>query len=219
MANLQQDDICLDFFSGSATTAHAVMHMNATDNGKRKFIMVQLPEEVPVDSEAFKAGYKNICEIAKERIRRAGAAIKKEMGELTCTVDTGFRVLKLDSSNMEDTFYKSQEYTQASLFEDNIKSDRTSEDLLFQAMLETGALLSETIEVSEFNNKQIFNVANGYLIACFDQDLDLDTITYISKLNPVYFLCRDASLLSDSVADNIDQVFKAYSPDTICKVL
>ena len=214
-----KDDLIIDFFSGSATTAHAVMKLNATDNGKRKFIMVQLPEEVPVDSEAFKAGYKNICEIAKERIRRAGAAIKKEMGELTCTVDTGFRVLKLDSSNMEDTFYKSQEYTQASLFEDNIKSDRTSEDLLFQAMLETGALLSETIEVSEFNNKQIFNVANGYLIACFDQDLDLDTITYISKLNPVYFLCRDASLLSDSVADNIDQVFKAYSPDTICKVL
>ena len=214
-----KDDLIIDFFSGSATTAHAVMKLNATDNGKRKFIMVQLPEEVPVDSEAFKAGYKNICEIAKERIRRAGAAIKKEMGELTCTVDTGFRVLKLDSSNMEDTFYKSQEYTQASLFEDNIKSDRTSEDLLFQAMLETGALLSETIEVSEFNNKQIFNVANGYLIACFDQDLDLDTITYISKLNPVYFLCRDASLLSDSVADNIDQVFKAYSSDTICKVL
>ena len=214
-----KDDLIIDFFSGSATTAHAVMKLNASDNGKRKFIMVQLPEEVPVDSEAFKAGYKNICEIGKERIRRAGAAIKKEMGELTCTVDTGFRVLKLDSSNMEDTFYKSQEYTQASLFEDNIKSDRTSEDLLFQAILETGALLSETIEVSEFNNKQIFNVANGYLIACFDQDLDLDTITYISKLNPVYFLCRDASLLSDSVADNIDQVFKAYSSDTICKVL
>lgn len=213
------EGIVLDFFSGSATTAHAVMHMNATDNGKRKFIMVQLPEEVPVDSEAYKAGYKNICEIGKERIRRAGTAIKKEMGELTCTVDTGFRVLKLDSSNMQDTFYYPQEYSQASLFDDNIKLDRSSEDLLFQSMLETGTLLSESIELTTFNDKHIFNVSEGYVLACFDPNLDIATLQHIAKLQPVYFICRDASLSSDAVADNIEQVFKAYSPDTICKVL
>ena len=213
------EGIVLDFFSGSATTAHAVMKLNASDNGKRKFIMVQLPEDLPVDSAAFKAGYKNICEIGKERIRRAGAAIKEEMGALVCSVDTGFRVLKLDSSNMQDTFYSPQEYSQASLLDDNIKPDRSSEDLLFQSMLETGALLSESIEVSTFNDKQIFNIAEGYLLACFDHDLDIDTITYIAKINPVYFICRDASLCRDAVADNIEQVFKAYSPDTICKVL
>ena len=216
---VNNDDIVLDFFSGSATTAHAVMKLNASDNGKRKFIMVQLPEDLPVDSAAFKAGYKNICEIGKERIRRAGAAIKEEMGALVCSVDTGFRVLKLDSSNMQDTFYSPQEYSQASLLDDNIKPDRSSEDLLFQSMLETGALLSESIEVSTFNDKQIFNIAEGYLLACFDHDLDIDTITYIAKINPVYFICRDASLCRDAVADNIEQVFKAYSPDTICKVL
>ena len=214
-----KDDLILDFFSGSATTAHAVMKLNASDNGKRKFIMVQLPEEVPVDSEAYKAGYRNICEIGKERIRRAGAAIKKEMGELTCTVDTGFRVLKLDSSNMQDTFYYPQEYSQASLFDDNIKLDRSSEDLLFQSMLETGALLSESIELTTFNDKHIFNVSEGYVLACFDPNLDIATLQHIAKLQPVYFICRDASLSSDAVADNIEQVFKAYSPDTICKVL
>ena len=213
------EGIVLDFFSGSATTAQAVMELNASDNGKRNFIVVQLPEEVPVDSEAFKAGYNNICEIGKERIRRVGAAIKEKIGTLTCTVDTGFRVLKLDSSNMQDTFYSPQEYSQASLLDDNIKPDRSSEDLLFQSMLETGALLSESIELSTFNDKQIFNIAEGYLLACFDHDLDLDTITHIAKLNPIYFICRDASLCSDAVADNIEQVFKAYSPDTICKVI
>ena len=214
-----REGIVLDFFSGSATTAQAVMELNAEDQGQRQFIMVQLPEKIAVDSEAFAAGYQNICEIGKERIRRVGEALNKEHGSLMGNLDTGFRVLKLDSSNMEDTFYKSQEYTQASLFEDNIKSDRTSEDLLFQAMLETGALLYENIEILQLNKLQVFNVAQGYLLACFDKHLDLDSLTQIAKHKPLYFICRDASLTSDAIADNIDQVFKAYSPDTICKVL
>ena len=214
-----REGIVLDFFSGSATTAQAVMELNAEDQGQRQFIMVQLPEKIAADSEAFAAGYQNICEIGKERIRRVGEALNKEHGSLMGNLDTGFRVLKLDSSNMEDTFYKSQEYTQASLFEDNIKSDRTSEDLLFQAMLETGALLYENIEILQLNKLQVFNVAQGYLLACFDKHLDLDSLTQIAKHKPLYFICRDASLTSDAIADNIDQVFKAYSPDTICKVL
>ena len=214
-----REGIVLDFFSGSATTAQAVMELNAEDQGQRQFIMVQLPEKIAADSEAFAAGYQNICEIGKERIRRVGEALNKEHGSLMGNLDTGFRVLKLDSSNMEDTFYKSQEYTQASLFEDNIKSDRTSEDLLFQAMLETGALLYESIEILQLNKLQVFNVAQGYLLACFDEHLDIDSLTQIAKHKPLYFICRDASLHSDAVADNIDQVFKAYSPDTICKVL
>ena len=214
-----REGIVLDFFSGSATTAQAVMELNAEDQGQRQFIMVQLPEKIAADSEAFAAGYHNICEIGKERIRRVGEALNKEHGSLMGNLDTGFRVLKLDSSNMEDTFYKSQEYTQASLFEDNIKSDRTSEDLLFQAMLETGALLYENIEILQLNKLQVFNVAQGYLLACFDKHLDLDSLTQIAKHKPLYFICRDASLTSDAIADNIDQVFKAYSPDTICKVL
>ena len=206
-----REGIVLDFFSGSATTAQAVMELNAEDQGQRQFIMIQLPEKIAADSEAFAAGYHNICEIGKERIRRVGEALNKEHGSLMGNLDTGFRVLKLDSSNMEDTFYKSQEYTQASLFEDNIKSDRTSEDLLFQAMLETGALLYESIEILQLNKLQVFNVAQGYLLACFDKHLDLDSLTQIAKHKPLYFICRDASLTSDAIADNIDQVFKAYT--------
>lgn len=214
-------DIILDFFSGSATTAHAVMQLNAEDGGNRKFIMVQLPEETDEKSEAYKAGYKNICEIGKERIRRAGAKIKDENGLSAQNLDTGFRVLKLDSSNMKDIYYNPADYD-ATLFdtlEDNIKEDRTPEDLLFQVMLDLGILLSSKIEESIIAGKKVFNVADNFLIACFDENVTEETITAIAKKQPYYFVMRDSSMASDSVATNFDQIFATYSPDTVRKVL
>lgn len=211
----------LDFFSGSATTAHAVMQLNAEDGGSRKFIMVQLPELTDEKSEAYKAGYKNICEIGKERIRRAGAKIKEDSPLTTQNLDTGFRVLKCDSSNMKDVYYNPADYT-ASLFdtlEDNIKDDRTSEDLLFQVMLDLGVLLSSKIEETVISGKKVFNVADNYLIACFDKDVTDETITEIAKKKPYYFVMRDNSMANDSVATNFDQIFATYSPDTVRKVL
>lgn len=215
------EDIILDFFSGSATTAHAVMQLNAEDGGKRKFIMVQLPEETDEKSEAYKAGYKNICEIGKERIRRAGAKIKEENPLETMDLDVGFRVLKCDTTNMKKVYYHPDEYS-ANLFdmlEDNIKEDRTPEDLLFQVMLDLGVLLSSKIEQSEIVGKKVFNVADNFLIACFDADVTEETITAIAKQKPYYFVMRDSSLASDSVAANFDQIFATYSPDTVRKVL
>ena len=255
----EKDSIVLDFFSGSATTAHAVMHLNAEDGGHRKFIMVQLPEATDEKSEAYKAGYKTICEIGKERIRRAGAKINKENERLkdvpllkddkdiqlfnsiaqnghdavertksafercdvSYSLDTGFRVLKCDTSNMKEVYYNPAEY-EASLFsslEDNIKEDRTPEDLLFQVMLDLGVLLSSKIAKTTIADKKVFNVEDNYLIACFDSDVTEETIKAIAKQKPYYFVMRDSSMANDSVATNFDQIFATYSPDTVRKVL
>ncbi|MGN0887564.1 MAG: site-specific DNA-methyltransferase [Kiritimatiellia bacterium] len=274
LVNMGPDDIVLDFFSGSATTAHAVMQLNAEDGGHRKFIMVQLPEKTDEKSEAYKAGYKNICEIGKERIRRAGEKIVAELkakqakeaapslfsttehterltpsqntqkgtsNSSVCSVsaeggfcdfsgqktparnlpDIGFRVLKCDTSNMKEVYYNPAAY-EASLFsslEDNIKEDRTPEDLLFQVMLDLGVLLSSKIEETTIAGKKVFNVADNYLIACFDSNVAEETIKAIAQQKPYYFVMRDSSLASDSVATNFDQIFSTYSPDTIRKVL
>ncbi len=275
----EKNNLVLDFFSGSATTAHAVMQMNAEDGGHRKFIMVQLPEVTDEKSEAYKAGYKNICEIGKERIRRAGKKIKEELKEKVVTkggrialrrpksentiyddisdnpdiiddpiivkkedtwrtardkheyneliknLDAGFRVLKCDTSNIKKVDYTPAEY-EASLFsslEDNIKEDRTPEDLLFQVMLDLGILLSSKIQVRSekvgMRSYSYFDVEDGYLIACFDKNIDEEVITAIAKQKPYYFVMRDSSMANDSVATNFDQIFATYSPDTVRKVL
>ena len=214
-----RNSIILDFFSGSATTAHAVMQLNAEDGGKRKFIMVQLPEKTDEKSEAYKAGYKNICEIGKERIRRAGKKIKEESPLTTQDLDTGFRVLKLDSSNMMDVYYTPAVFNEGDLFEDNIKPDRTEEDLLFQAMIELGIPLSAKIEQQQIAGKTVWNVSDGYLMACFDEDVNETTITEIARRQPYYFVMRDKSLASDNVADNFEQIFCHYSKDTIRRIL
>lgn len=212
-------DTILDFFSGSATTAHAVMQLNAENGGNRKFIMVQLPEKTDEKSEAYKAGYKNICEIGKERIRRSAKKIAKENPETK--FDGGFRVLKCDSSNMKDVYYTPDEY-ELSLFsnlEDNIKDDRSSEDLLFQVMLDLGVLLSSKIEETIIAGKRVLNVEDNYLIACFDENVTEEVIIEIAKQKPYYFIMRDSSMATDSVATNFEQIFAAYSPDTVRKVL
>ena len=262
--NTNKDIIVLDFFSGSATTAHAVMQLNAEDGGHRKFIMVQLPEKTDEKSEAYKAGYKNICEIGKERIRRAGIKIKENLEQsgtdirylhkelksapiknicgfdvpvvparwssvdeteenkkMAESLDVGFRVLKCESSNMKDVYYNPAEY-EPSLFsslEDNIKEDRTPEDLLFQVMLDLGVLLSSKIEETTIAGKKVFNVEDNYLIACFDDNVTEEVITEIAKQKPYYFVMRDSSMANDSVATNFDQIFATYSPDTVRKVL
>ena len=211
--------IILDFFSGSATTAHAVMQLNAEDGGQRKYIMVQLPEETEKKSEAYKAGYKNICEIGKERIRRAAKKIAEENPEVK--FDGGFRVLKCDESNMKEVYYNPAKY-EPSLFsklEDNIKADRTPEDLLFQVMLDLGVLLSSKIVETTIAGKQVFNVEDNYLIACFDDKVTEDVITEIAKQKPYYFVMRDSSMANDSVATNFEQIFATYSPETVRKVL
>lgn len=221
IANTPKDSLVLDFFSGSATTAHAVMQLNAEDGGNRKFIMVQLPEKTDEKSEAYKAGYKNICEIGKERIRRAGKKIKEENKNKVGIdrLDTGFRVLKLDSSNMEDVYYTPQEFTMQSLFNENVKVDRTGEDLLFQVMLDLGIELSAKIETRPIAGKTVYLVDENYLIACFDREVTEATITEIAKLHPVYFVMRDASAANDNVIDNFDQLFEAYSKNTVRKIL
>lgn len=219
IANTESDAIILDFFSGSATTAHAVMQLNAEDGGHRKFIMVQLPEVTDEKSEAYKAGYKNICEIGKERIRRAAKKIAEENPD--AKFDGGFRVLKCDTSNMKDVYYRPDEY-ELSLFEsltDNIKADRTPEDLLFQVMLDLGVLLSSKIEETVIAGKKVFQVEDNFLIACFDADVTNETIKAIAQKQPYYFVMRDSSMANDSVATNFEQIFATYSPDTVRKVL
>lgn len=221
MLDLKDDDVLLDFFSGSATTAHAVIKYNCETSKHCKFIMVQLPEKCDEKSEAYKAGYKTICEIGKERIRRAGTKIKEEAGLAAQNLDTGFRVLKCDTSNMKDVYYNPAEYevNMFSRLEDNIKEDRTPEDLLFQVMLDLGVLLSSKIEETTIAGKKVFNVEDNYLIACFDSDVSEETIKAIAKQKPYYFVMRDSSMASDSVATNFDQIFATYSPDTVRKVL
>lgn len=218
----KKDCTILDFFSGSATTAHAVMKLNAEDGGHRKFIMVQLPEKTDEKSEAYKAGYKNICEIGKERIRRAGRKIKEDAGlTAPADLDIGFRCLRLDESNMKPVYYTPDEVGQQDMFSlvDNVKSDRTPEDLLFQVMLDLGVLLSSPIEVKEIAGKKVFNVADGFLLACFDHDVTDETVKAIAQMKPYYAVFRDSSMANDSVATNFEQIFEAYSPDTVRKVL
>lgn len=210
----------MDFFSGSATTAHAVMQLNAEDGGNRKFIMVQLPEKCDEKSEAYKAGYRTICDIGKERIRRAGKKIKEENPSAN-GLDVGFRVLKLDSSNMKDVYYKPEDYSQGFLesLEDNIKADRTPLDLLFQVMLDLGKPLSAKIEEREIAGKHVFVVDDNDLVACFDSNVTEDVVKTIAQLKPLYAVFRDSGLSSDSVGANFDQIFATYSPNTTRKVL
>ena len=221
------DSIILDFFSGSATTAHAVMKLNAEDGGNRKYIMVQLPEVTEEKSEAYKAGYKNICEIGKERIRRAGKKVKKEAGLHAQSLDVGFRVLKLDSANEKEVKRTPSEVpVEQGLFDamlddmvENIKEDRTPEDLLFQVLPMCNLPLSCKIETKEIDSKCVFVVEDGYLVACFDENINEEVITAIAKMKPYYFVMRDSSLATDNVADNFDQIFNAYSKDTINRIL
>ena len=220
------DSLILDFFSGSATTAHAVMQLNAEDGGNRKFIMVQLPEKIDEKSEAYKAGYKNICEIGKERIRRAGKKIKEDNANKTGIerLDTGFRVLKLDTSNMADVYYTPadtpiQTTLNFDALVDNIREGRTAEDLLFQVLPECNLPLSSKIETREIHGKKVFVVEDGYLMACFDKDINESVITAIAKEKPYYFVMCDRSIASDSVADNFDQIFNAYSKETVRRIL
>lgn len=213
MADVDDDDIILDFFSGSATTAHAVMKLNAEDGGKRRFIMVQLPEITDEKSEARKAGYETICQIGEERIRRAGKKIKEEVGLQGQDLDIGFRVLKLDSSNMEDVFYTPDKFEPSLLdsLVDNIKTDRSGEDLLFQVMLDLGIELSAKIERKEIAGKEVFSVDDDYLLACFDTDVNETTIEEMAKLLPTHLVIRDASAANDNVLDNFDQIIESYS--------
>ena len=222
MVSTKNEDIVLDFFSGSATTAHAVMQLNAEDGGKRKFIMVQLPEATDEKSEAYKAGYKNICEIGKERIRRAGKILKEESPLTTQDLDTGFRVLKLDSSNMQDVYYTPAEFNEQKLFDDNIKPDRLGndgEDLLFQTMIELGIELSAKIEKRNIAGKTVWSVSDGYLMACFDEEVNETTITEIARQHPYYYVMRDSSLANDQVADNFEQIWEEYSKDTVRRIM
>ena len=214
----KKDIQVLDFFSGSATTAHAVMQLNAEDGGHRKCILVQLPEKTDEKSEAYKAGYKTICDIGKERIRRAGKKIKEETG---ADIDYGFRCFKVDSSNMKDVYYSPAELGQIEMDQltDNIKEDRTPEDLLIQVMLDLGILLSSKVEQTEIAGKKVFSVADGYLIACFDKNVTNEVVTAIAKRHPFYAVFRDSSMANDSVATNFEQIFETYSPQTVRKVL
>ena len=239
-----KDSIILDFFSGSATTAHAVMQLNAEDGAHRKFILVQLPEVTDEKSEARKAGFKTICDIGEERIRRAGKKILEErnvgvtppqhphqggqrsldlpnMTHETSTLDIGFRVFRVDSSNMKDVYYRPNDFKQGQMemFADNIKEDRTSEDLLFQVMLDLGVLLSSKIEETTIDGKKVFSVADDYLIACFDKDVTDETVKAIAQKKPFYAVFRDAGIASDSVMTNFEQIFETYSPKTQRKVL
>ena len=212
------ESIVMDFFSGSAVTAHAVMQLNTEDGGNRKFIMVQLPEQCDAKSEAYKAGYKTVCEIGEERIRRAGRKIKEETA---AKIDYGFRVFKVDSTNMQAVYYRPDEYQQDQLdmFAENIKPDRTPEDLLFQVMLDLGVPLSSGIEEISIADKKVFSVADGYLLACFDKNVTEEVVTAIAKREPFYAVLRDSGMENDSVAANFEQIFKTYSPRTERKVL
>jgi len=226
-----KDSIILDFFSGSATTAHAVMQLNAEDGGKRKYIMVQLPELTDEKSEAYKAGYKNICEIGKERIRRAANKIKEEkpkkaekeelFANVEDTQDYGFRVYRLDSSNMKDVYYRPQDYKQETLnmFADNIKPDRTADDLLAQVMLDWGLPLSYKIDRTNINGKQVFRVAQDSLLACFDTGIDEAFIKAIAKEKPLRVVFRDSGFADDTAKINVQQLLKQLSPETEMKVI
>ena len=210
MANLNDEDICLDFFSGSATTAHAVMQLNAEDGGKRKFIMVQLPEETAEDSEAYKAGYKNICEIGKERIRRAGKKIKEESPLTTKDLDTGFRVFRVDDSNMKEVYYAPKEYNQGNLdlYLDDVKADRTDLDLLFGCMLDWGVQLSLPMKQEKVGDCIIYTVNDGDLVACFSKEITKDVVKAIADKSPLKVIFRDSCFAQDDAKINIYESFK-----------
>lgn len=233
-----ENDIVLDFFSGSATTAHALFLANVNQQKCRHFILVQIAEEIDPQKSTSEKSKKvaksaielldsihaphNICEIGKERIRRAGRKIKEDAGlTAPADLDIGFRCLRLDSSNMENVYYTPEETQQQDLFSlvDNVKPDRTPEDLLFQVMLDLGVLLSSPIETTEIAGKKVFNVANGFLLACFDHEVTDETVKAIAQMKPYYAVFRDSSMANDSVATNFDQIFETYSPDTVRKVL
>lgn len=216
-----KNSIILDFFSGSATTAHAVMQLNAEDGGNRKFIMVQLPEKTDEKSEAHKAGYKNICEIGKERIRRAGAKIREENPMTTESLDIGFRVLKLSDSNMQDVYYAPAETSQAMLagFESNIKEDRTDLDLLFGCLLDWGLPLSMPYSSEQIDGVTVHTYNGGDLIACFDKNIPESTIKTIAKRQPLRAVFRDSSFADSPSKINVGEIFKMLSPDTRVKVI
>ncbi len=236
---IEKDDYILDFFSGSGSSAEAAMRINSKHSELcAKFILVQIPENIDKILETAKDKAKKtaknaiafldsigkphtICEIGKERIRRAGKKIKEETPLTTQDLDTGFRVLKLDSTNMENIYYSPKDISQADLFTqvDNVKSDRTGEDLLFQVMLELGATLDSKIESTTVDGKTIYNVAEGYLVACFDMDVTDEVVTAIAKMQPAYAVLRDTSMKNDATATNFEQIFKTYSPDTVTKIL
>lgn len=216
--NNDKEAIILDFFSGSATTAHAVMKLNAEDGGQRKYIMVQLPEKTDETSEAYKAGFKNICEIGKERIRRAAKKIKEETG---ADIDYGFRVFRVDSSNMKDVYYTPDKLKQGDLFDlvSNIKEDRTGEDLLIQVMLELGLQLSLPMETKQLEGKRVHYVAGNSLIACFDDNVPESVIKQIAADQPLRVVFRDSSFADDSARINVEELFKMLSPGTEIQVL
>ena len=235
---VEDGDIVMDFFSGSASTAECIMNLNEKKHSNIHYILVQIPESIDkvlltAKDKAKKTAQNaikfldsigkphTICEIGKERIRRAGKKIKADSPLTTQDLDTGFRVLKLDSSNMEDIYYTPKDISQANLFSlvDNVKSDRTAEDLLFQVMLELGATLDSKIETEVVAGKTIYNVADGYLVACFDKDVTDEVVTTIAKMHPLYAVLRDTSMANDSTATNFEQLFKTYSPDTVTKIL
>ena len=217
-AGVKKDSIVLDFFSGSAATAHALMARNAEDGGLRKFIMVQLPERTDESGTAYRAGYATICDIGEERIRRAAKKIKEETN---ADIDYGFRVFKVDSSNMKDVYYRPQDLKQEEIafLADNIKEDRTPEDLLFQVMLDLGVLLSSKIEEKNIAGKTVFTVEDGYLIACFDKDVTEEVVTAIAKEKPFYAVFRDSGMATDALMANFEQIFETHSPQTVRKVL
>ena len=214
-----KDDVILDFFSGSATTAHAVIKKNSQDGGSRRFIMVQLPETCTEDSEAFKAGYQTIADISKERIRRAGKKISADL--VNGSVDTGFRVLKIDTSNMADVYYTPDAFDKNNpkLFVDNIKPDRTAEDLLFQVMLDWGVDLALPIARESIQGKEVFFVDDNALVACFDAQggIDEDFVKVLAKYQPLRVVFRDAGFKNDAVKINVEQIFKLLSPSTEVK--
>ncbi len=216
-----ESSIIIDFFSGSATTAHAVMQLNAEDGGKRKFIMVQLPEKTDEKSEAFKAGYKNICEIGKERIRRAGEKIKEEAGLNGQDLDIGFRVLKLDSSNMKDIYYSADEYDQGMLenMQSNTKEDRTDLDLLFGCLVDWGLELDKPYTIKKINGHKGHIYNDGDLVACFEKDLDMKTIDEIAKLQALRVVFSDNSFVDSATKINVAEHFKMIAPDSDIKVI
>ncbi len=218
---LGEDDIFLDFFSGSASSADALLQLNVKDSIRRKFILVQIPERCPEKSEGYKMGYKNICDIGEARISKSLNKLKSSLGILNDNFDLGFRVLKLDSSNMNDVYYNPSAMTQSLLEDtvDNIKPDRTPLDLLFQVMLELGIELSAKITEKEINGKNYYQVNDNDIVACFDDNLDNNILTEIAKLQPLYAVFKDSSFSTDSVGINNEQIFKTYSPGTKIKVL
>lgn len=215
LANVQEDDIILDFFSGSATTAHAVMQLNAEDGGHRKFIMVQLPEKCDEASEANKAGYKNICEIGKERIRRAGDKIKSESPMTTQDLDIGFRVLKLDDTNMKDVYYAPDDYDQGMLagLESNIKDDRTDLDLLFGCLIDWGLPLSLPYKSEQIDGCTVHTYNDGDLIACFDANIPESVVKEIAQRKPLRAVFRDSGFASSPEKINVFEIFKLYMPE------